>query len=261
MATFMDVHDGFFGVTADQLREAHDRDLAIERDEGVALRARVARSGGRQGLLPRDGTVEGGGHEDPRACGPPHAPGLPADRRGLADSRDPGEQGVTRCSHAHSTRSGRITLAAGAAALAGMAAGAVSAGEVTGNGDLKEVNGRSFCAFSGQEDLQWFTDDGDTVRLENPVKGGPGHAQNWGQIPKADPRVPDVDRQNPGIACNPNKSTSASEASRFASAPSPSPRRPGLRVLRVPARPRQPAISRRPRRPSTRPRPRSRRAA
>ena len=35
MATFMDVHSGFFGVTAEQLREAHDRDLAIESDEGV----------------------------------------------------------------------------------------------------------------------------------------------------------------------------------------------------------------------------------
>jgi hypothetical protein len=35
MATFMDVHSGFFGVTAEQLQEAHDADLAIERDEGV----------------------------------------------------------------------------------------------------------------------------------------------------------------------------------------------------------------------------------
>jgi hypothetical protein len=35
MATFMDVHSGFVGVTAQQLREAHDRDLAIEADEGV----------------------------------------------------------------------------------------------------------------------------------------------------------------------------------------------------------------------------------
>ena len=35
MATFMDVHSGFFGVTAEQLREAHDRDLAIEKDEDV----------------------------------------------------------------------------------------------------------------------------------------------------------------------------------------------------------------------------------
>ncbi len=35
MATFMDVHSGFIGVTAEQLREAHERDLAIEGDEGV----------------------------------------------------------------------------------------------------------------------------------------------------------------------------------------------------------------------------------
>ncbi len=35
MATFMDVHDGFVGVTAEQLRDAHDRDLAIQGDEGV----------------------------------------------------------------------------------------------------------------------------------------------------------------------------------------------------------------------------------
>ena len=35
MARFMDVHSGFVGVTAQQLREAHDRDLAIEAEEGV----------------------------------------------------------------------------------------------------------------------------------------------------------------------------------------------------------------------------------
>jgi Nickel responsive protein SCO4226-like len=35
MATFMDVHDGFVGVTAQQLREAHERDLAIEAEENV----------------------------------------------------------------------------------------------------------------------------------------------------------------------------------------------------------------------------------
>jgi len=35
MARFMDVHSGFVGVTAAQLREAHDRDLAIEAGEGV----------------------------------------------------------------------------------------------------------------------------------------------------------------------------------------------------------------------------------
>lgn len=35
MALFMDVHSGFVGVTAAQLQEAHERDLAVEGDEGV----------------------------------------------------------------------------------------------------------------------------------------------------------------------------------------------------------------------------------
>jgi hypothetical protein len=32
---FMDVHSGFIGVTEQQLIEAHERDLAIEGEEGV----------------------------------------------------------------------------------------------------------------------------------------------------------------------------------------------------------------------------------
>lgn len=35
MARFMDVHSGFVGVTAQQLKEAHERDLAVEGDQGV----------------------------------------------------------------------------------------------------------------------------------------------------------------------------------------------------------------------------------
>jgi hypothetical protein len=35
MARFMDVHDGFMGVTQEQLEAAHAQDLAIESDEGV----------------------------------------------------------------------------------------------------------------------------------------------------------------------------------------------------------------------------------
>ncbi len=35
MGTYMDVHSGFVGVSAAQLKEAHERDLAIERDEEV----------------------------------------------------------------------------------------------------------------------------------------------------------------------------------------------------------------------------------
>jgi hypothetical protein len=35
MTKFMDVHDGFFGVTEAELQAAHDADLAIEAEEGV----------------------------------------------------------------------------------------------------------------------------------------------------------------------------------------------------------------------------------
>jgi hypothetical protein len=35
MARFMDVHDGFVGVTKQQLEAAHEADLAIEAEEGV----------------------------------------------------------------------------------------------------------------------------------------------------------------------------------------------------------------------------------
>ena len=35
MAKFMDVHDGFVGVTREQLRDAHNADIAIEDSEGV----------------------------------------------------------------------------------------------------------------------------------------------------------------------------------------------------------------------------------
>lgn len=37
MAKFMDVHSGFVGVTEQQLREAHERDQAIESEEGVTF--------------------------------------------------------------------------------------------------------------------------------------------------------------------------------------------------------------------------------
>jgi hypothetical protein len=35
MSKFMDVHSGFFGVTAKQLAEAHQRDLEIQSSESV----------------------------------------------------------------------------------------------------------------------------------------------------------------------------------------------------------------------------------
>lgn len=36
MPTYMDVHDGFVGVTQEQFEEAHRRDLAIQAEEDVS---------------------------------------------------------------------------------------------------------------------------------------------------------------------------------------------------------------------------------
>jgi hypothetical protein len=68
------------------------------------------------------------------------------------------------------------------AALMAFVASTAGAGEITGNGQLKDVHGNSPCAFSGQEDLQWYTDDSDTVPVSDPVKGDPAHSQNWGHV-------------------------------------------------------------------------------
>jgi hypothetical protein len=102
----------------------------------------------------------------------------------------------------------RVASAVSALALvASLGAGSVLAGEITGNGKLKEVNGRSFCAFSGQEDLQWFTDDTDATLRSDPTRGDPGHAQSWGQIDQATRDFLTSIGQNPGLSCNPNRST------------------------------------------------------
>ena len=100
------------------------------------------------------------------------------------------------------------------------------AGEITGNGKplwtstttiidgcgvgcnlvFHTLHGKSECAFSGQEDLQFV--DGSGVPLSVAVKGVPGHAQSWGQIPKASrDYLTSVLHLNPGIACNPTKAT------------------------------------------------------
>ena len=106
------------------------------------------------------------------------------------------------------TRKARLAIAIGAtAALLSIGGGSVFAGEITGNGTLKDVHGRSSCAYSGQEDLQFFFDDGDTMRKPVATKGDPGHAQSWGQIDKATRDFLTSIGMNPGIACNPNKSS------------------------------------------------------
>jgi hypothetical protein len=106
------------------------------------------------------------------------------------------------------TKKARSMIAIGAAAaLLSIAGGSVFAGEITGNGTLKTVQGRSDCAYSGQEDLQWYTDDSDTTLKLVATKGDPGHSQSWGQIPKSVRIELTAIGLNPGIACNPNKST------------------------------------------------------
>jgi hypothetical protein len=100
----------------------------------------------------------------------------------------------------------RIALAislAGLIALVG--ASTAFAGEITGNGTLKAVNGHSSCAYSGQEDLQWYVTDADLVLRTDPTRGDPRHAQSWGQIPKV-VRDGFPAFMHPGIACNPTKS-------------------------------------------------------
>lgn len=37
MPKFMDVHEGFIGVTREQFQAAHERDLAIQNEEGVSF--------------------------------------------------------------------------------------------------------------------------------------------------------------------------------------------------------------------------------
>jgi hypothetical protein len=110
-----------------------------------------------------------------------------------------------------SSRKSRVAAAlCTATLLASVGASAVFAGEITGNGkslhitDSKwgtNLHARSFCAFSGQEDLQFLDDNG--VPLEVTHKGVPGHAQSWGQIPKAGRDFLTSVGSNPGIACNP----------------------------------------------------------
>jgi hypothetical protein len=67
-------------------------------------------------------------------------------------------------------------------AMMALGASAALAGEITGNGKLKEPNGNSPCSFSGQEDLQWYEDQLDMNLEPNPVKGEPAHSQNWGHV-------------------------------------------------------------------------------
>jgi len=90
-----------------------------------------------------------------------------------------------------------------------MSAGAAFAGEITGNGKvLKQadgtLHGRSECAYSGQEDLQFLDENGVPLPEGEVVKGEPAHAQSWGQIPKDFRDFLSTIGAHPGQACNPN---------------------------------------------------------
>ena len=78
-----------------------------------------------------------------------------------------------------------LVVAAAVAVLVLAVASGALAGEITGYGQLKDVHGNSPCAYSGQEDLQWYTTDEDTTLKTDPVKGDPAHSQSWGQIVSA----------------------------------------------------------------------------
>lgn len=71
------------------------------------------------------------------------------------------------------------------AAMMALGTSAAFAGEITGNGRLKPVNGNSPCAYSGQEDLQWYTTNDDTTPVADPINGDPAHSQNWGHVKQA----------------------------------------------------------------------------
>ena len=106
----------------------------------------------------------------------------------------------------------RLAIAVGTATLvASLTAGGALAGEITGNGKLLDMHARSACAFSGQEDLQWYFDDENTMPKPEATKGVPGHAQSWGQIPKEGRDFLTSIGHNPGIACNPTKSAGGGE--------------------------------------------------
>lgn len=108
-------------------------------------------------------------------------------------------------------------LAAGL--VVAMGASVALAGEVTGNGkalwtgtivDNGEVHhtlhGKSACAFSGQEDAQFYDEHtGEPLPEGDVVKGQPAHAQSWGQIPKEFRDFLTSVGAHPGTACNPTK--------------------------------------------------------
>jgi len=78
-----------------------------------------------------------------------------------------------------------VVSAVAAAVMMTLGTSSAFAGEITGNGQLKPVHGNSPCAYSGQEDQQWYTTDEDITLVAEPVRGVPAHSQNWGHVKQA----------------------------------------------------------------------------
>ena len=97
-----------------------------------------------------------------------------------------------------------LIILAAVTLLSAVTTTAALAGEITGNGELKEVRGRSECAFSGQEDLQWYFDDANTMPKPEATRGEPGHAQSWGQAKPIWDILLGLNL-HPGQACNPTR--------------------------------------------------------
>ena len=99
----------------------------------------------------------------------------------------------------------KTVVAVCAAAVVAVGASAASAGEITGNGkwiagsEAAPLNGRSECAYSGQND---------NFVLGNPVPDADGftRTQSWGQVGQEGRAFLTSIGLNPGIACNPSKS-------------------------------------------------------
>src|SRR5882757_3482292 len=102
-----------------------------------------------------------------------------------------------------------ILAAIAVMAMLVLTSGSALAGEITGNGqyingsNTAPLNGKSDCAYSGQEDLQYVDADGNP--LATPTRGVPGHAQSWGQLDQATRDFLTSIGLNPGIACNPTR--------------------------------------------------------
>jgi hypothetical protein len=107
-----------------------------------------------------------------------------------------------------------FAVAACSLTVAALGAGSALAGEITGSGkwiagsEAAPLNGNSFCAYSGLNDnyvLGNLKTDADGNLL--PDADGFTHNQNWGHVSKEDRAFLTSIGLNPGMACNPNKTT------------------------------------------------------